>query len=412
MVKQSVPSHRHSRRLVALASLLAATACVTASPPPARLTGPVMNETARTQLMAERRAWWADPDHALHVDAMRPLDRVRGAASTPLPRRDDAPSHQLETSALGALGEAGAAALLVWHDGQLMVEHYGEGYGPDMLSAPASMPKPVLSLAIGAAVDRGLLDIDAPVSDHVPEWRGDPRGAITVRQALQMRSGLQRPGSASEPGPGEELMLGTDLEALVLSTPLARAPGTVFNYNNVDNALALLVLQRATGTRYADWLSRTIWQPIGAADAYAWLDRPGGMPRTFCCLLATPRSWVRVGLLIKNGGTADGKQIVSRRWIETMTAPSPTYPAFAMQIWRGGDAGSARSYGPDSAIRQATGEPFLANDMLIFDGAIGQRVYVSAAEDLVIVRIGRTARDWIDSRLPNAVIRALRRTPD
>jgi CubicO group peptidase (beta-lactamase class C family) len=265
----------------------------------------------------------------------------------------------------------------------------------------------VLALAVGAAVDRGILDIEAPVSRWIPEWRGDPRGGITLRQAMQMRSGLEKFGAASKGGDGEAMMLGTRLEALVLRTKLVAAPGAQFNYNNIDNALAALVLQRATGVRYARWLSRTVWAPIGADDAYAWLDRPGGMARTFCCLLARPRDWVRVGLLIKDHGMAGGRQVLSRGWMDAMAAPSPGNPGYGFEIWRGSPYAPQRSYGSGDAPPLPIGAPFAAGDMLIFDGAVGQRVYVSSDRDLVIVRIGEFVPDWTDSRLPNAILQVL-----
>jgi CubicO group peptidase (beta-lactamase class C family) len=364
-----------------------------------------------TRLLQERRTWWALPDHAVQVAGLHPLERVRGVRQAPLPLMTGQ-ADRLLAAAQSAVGNHKTAALLVWHAGALRLEHYGDGFGPGMLSAPASMPKPVLALAVGAAVDRGLIDIDAPVSRWVPEWRGDPRGSITLRQALQMRSGLLKYGAATKGGDGEAQMLGTRLEELVLRTPLVRPPGTRFDYNNMDNALVLLVLQRATRQRYAHWLARTVWQPIGAGDALAWLDRPHGMARTFCCLLATPRDWVRVGLLIKDGGMHAGRQVISPQWLAQMTAPSPANPNYGFQIWRGSPSARTRSYGSGAAAPLPIGEPFLADDMLIFDGAVGQRVYVSASRDLVIVRIGDFAADWVDSRLPNAVMRALDGTAD
>ncbi|WP_230293633.1 serine hydrolase [Croceicoccus sp. Ery5] len=385
------------KRLIPLAALSSIAACA-----PSHLSG-AEEEAA---LLAERRIWWANPHHALEVETMRPLETVKGAASEPLPAGDPALAKPLREAGLGALGDAGAAALLVWHDGALQLEYYGEGYGPDMLSAPASMPKPVLALAIGAAVDQGLLSLDEPVSLHITEWRNDPRGKITLRQLLQMRSGLQKYGATSTGGAAEQLMLGTRLEDLLLETPLTGTPGARFDYNNIDNATAMLVLQRAIGTHYAAFLSRNIWQKIGARDAHVWLDRPGGMPRTFCCLLATPRDWVRVGLLIRDMGAWQGQQIVSRGYMEQMIAPSPTNPSYAFQLWRGTDARS-RSYGSGTAPALQVGEPYAVDDLLILDGAIGQRVYISAKLGLVIVRIGEMAPDWRDSALPNAIIAAL-----
>lgn len=54
-------------------------------------------------------------------------------------------------------------------------------------------------------------------------------------------------------------------------------------------------------------------------------------------------------------------------------------------------------------------EPFAAPDMVYFDGNGGQRVYVSPALGLVIVRIGAPQNDWDDSALPNLVVRGLTR---
>jgi len=168
-----------------------------------------------------------------------------------------------------------------------------------------------------------------------------------------------------------------------------------------------LVLERATGKRYAHFLSETVWQAIGAGDAFAWLDRPHGLARTFCCLLARPRDWLRVGLLIKDGGQADGRQVLSPEWIAAMTAPSPANASYGMHIWRGSPHVAHRSYGSGAAPPLPIGAPFAAPDMLIFDGAVGQRIYVSRAQDLVIVRIGDSIPDWEDSRLPNSIVAGL-----
>ena len=373
----------------------------------------LLSGCAAPDLLAERRTWWRTPHHALLVDDLRPLERVRGRGGTALPAGDPVLAQALQDAALEAIGPHRTAALLVWHGEALQLAYHGPGFDAAMLSAPASMPKPVLALAVGAAVDRGLLDIDAPVSRHLPEWRADPRGRITVRQALQMRSGLAKHGPASAGGAGEALMLGTRLADLVLATPLVRAPGEAFDYNNIDNALVALVLERATRTRYADWLSATIWQPIRAGEAFVWLDRPGGLARTFCCLLATPQDWVRIGRLVKDGGQWNGKPVLSAGWMVAMTAPSPGNDAYGFQLWRG-TAAAARSYGSGAAPPLPVGAPYAVDDLLVFDGAGGQRVYISRKADLVIVRIGEDVPDWQDSRLPNAVIKVLRapsRTP-
>lgn len=363
---------------------------------------------AERVLLDQRRAWWRTPDHALDVATLSPVERVRGGAGGPLSRRSGGLDPAAAAAAIAYVSRVPTQSLLVWHAGALVLEHYGPGFGPDARSAPASMPKPVLALAIGAAVARGRMGLDHPIARWLTEWRGDPRGAITVRELLQMRSGLAKDGAATAGGRGEALMLGTRLADTLLATPLAGTPGAVFDYNNVDNGLLALALERATGMRYADWLSRTVWRPIGAADAGVWLDRPGGLARTFCCLLTTARNWVRVGRLINDRGLAGRRRVLPASWIDAMTAPSPTNPNYGFQIWRASPYVPERGYGSGGVPPVPAREPFLAPDMLFFDGAVGQRVYISRAQDLVIVRIGASMPDWDDSVLPNLIVRGLR----
>lgn len=360
--------------------------------------------TVMAEVPADRMAWWKAKDHVFDVAGMSPLEPVRGAPKR-LPRKA-----MLDAPALRALAEeTRTQSLLVWHGGRLVYSYYRPGTDAATLSSPASMMKPVLALSIGVAVGRGRMALDDPASRWLPEWRGDPRGSITVRQLLQMTSGLAKDGPATEGGRGAELMLGTQIDAVALATPLTGTPGAAFDYNNVNSQLLRLMLERATGRRYADWLSETIWRPIGAADGAVWLDRPGGAARGYGGMVATPESWLRVGLLIKDRGRVGARQVVPAWWIDAMTAPSPRDPNFGLHLWRATPFAAVRGYGSGKAPPVKTAVPFVAADMVFFDGGGGQRVYVSRARDLVIVRIGATLWDWDDSKLPNLVSDTLHR---
>ena len=360
-------------------------------------------------LVEQRTAWWRDRDHTLDIADMGPLETVRGAAGPPIA---EASTPRLSP---GAIDEAIAyvspmhtQSLLVWQAGALQLEWYGPGYDARSKSSPASMMKPVMALAVGEAIAQGkIASVDAPVGTYLGEWANDPRGAITVRQLLQMTSGLLKDGPATTDPRGAELMLGVRMEEVLLQTPLVRVPGEVFEYNNTNSSLLGLILERATGRRFADWLSQTVWRPIGAEDAAVWLDRPGGLARTACCLVATGRDWLRLGLLIKDGGRVAGRRVIGEDWIAAMTAPSPRNATFGYQIWRASPYAPLRGYGGGSPPVAAS-EPFLAEDMVYFDGAIGQRVYIARSLNLVIVRIGRAAPRWDDAALPNIIVRGLK----
>ncbi len=375
---------------------------------PASVTAQTVMQATEQSLLESRRVWWKAPGHALDIAGIAPLEKVPGGKGRALPVAEGGIAPDAVEAALKYVGVKRTQSLLIWYKGALRVEHYGAGFDATSRSAPASMPKPVLALAVGAAVARGKMGLDDPVSRWIGEWRGDARGAITVRQLLQMRSGLTKYGGATGGGPGEQLMLGTRLADLVLATPAVAKPGTRFDYNNVDNVLLAIVLERATGQRYARWLSETIWRPLGASDASVWIDRPGGLARTFCCLIATARDWVRVGLLIKDRGMANGRRVLPASWIDAMIAPSPTNPNYGFQIWRASPYAPLRGYGSGAAPPVPAKAPFLADDMVYFDGAVGQRVYISPSRDLVIVRVGDSIPDWDDSVLPNIIVSGLR----
>jgi CubicO group peptidase (beta-lactamase class C family) len=270
----------------------------------------------------------------------------------------------------------------------------------------------VLGLLIGQAVADGKIpSLGAPVSRWLTEWAGDPRGAITVRQMLRMASGLQPLRFDLKAGSDYSLALyGADSTAITLRTPLVDAPGSRFNYASGVAQLLGVLLQRATGTPYADYLSRRLWQPLGASDAFVALDHPGGgMARVSSSLMATPEDWVRLGLLfVDHGKAASGRQVVAPGWIAAMSASSPVNPNYGMHLWRASPYVAERLYNTGNPGGMKAARPFLSDDMLIFDGAGAQRVYASARDRLVIVRLGAPTFSWDDSLVPNLVTAAAR----
>ena len=121
--------------------------------------------------------------------------------------------------------------------------------------------------------------------------------------------------------------------------------------------------------------------------------------------MAPARDWMKLGLLIKDGGKFNGKQIVSEDYIKKMVSPSATNPNYGWQIWLGTAYEPVRFYNEIKVgLSVAASAPFKADDMIYFDGFGGQRVYISPSNDLVIVRTGDPAFDWDESFLPNSVL--------
>jgi CubicO group peptidase (beta-lactamase class C family) len=342
------------------------------------------------------------------VDAYQPAETVPGRPT----RLKAARTPTITKAALDA-AEAYAAsmesfAFIVLRDGRVERETYWPGFTAASRFSTASMHKTLMALAFGAAVDAGKLSVDAPMAAYYPELANDPRGAIRMRQLLQMSSGLEDPpGMPSPTSLRTQLMFSPDITAAALAFRMTGTPGKEFIYGNVNSQLAGTVIGRATGMRYARWLSQKIWRPIGAADAALWLDRPGGEPHHFCCIGASARDWAKVGELIRNKGEANGRRVVSADWIAQMAAPSPANPNYGLQIWRGSPHAPQRRYSAASPLAIPAKEPFARDDVLFLDGAGAQRVYIVPSEKLVIVRIGKPTIKWDDSALPNLIFSGL-----
>ena len=304
-------------------------------------------------------------------------------------------------------------SLIVHHGESIQMETYWRDFYPNDVTETYSMAKSVLGLMFGFAVEDGFINsIDDPVTDYVAEWKGTDKDRITIRHALQMASGLEhfRFNFSLWQNPyhkAPRLFIGASMENALLRFDLEAPPGTEFSYNSANTQLLMLILQRATGRDYADYVSEKLWRPLGAKPATIWMDRDGGMPKAYAFFQARPRDWLRIGLAIKNRGVVDGRQVIPAQWLDLMTTPSPNNPKYGLQMWIGTPHVAERFYNRNTPFGVRQREPFLVDDVVFFDGGGGQRVYVIPSADLVIVRTGLPSSDWDDAVIPNIVLRDL-----
>ena len=322
-----------------------------------------------------------------------PRERVAGGNEPPAPRV--APeAEQLDSKALEAAasyaGEHGSLALIVSRHDHMVFERYWRGTGFDTPVDAQSFTRLLAALAAGAAVSHRLIAWpDEPVGAFISEWSHDARGEITVRNLMQMSSGLARGASGGN---------SRDLSAALLHTPLAGTPGVTRVDQPSDPQLLALVIERATGQRYASYLSQALWRRIGAADAWLRLDRPGGNVRADCCMLAHQGDWIRIGQLLVHDGNYRGDEVLRPGWITLMRTPAqsdPRYGAYVRVRW-------TPVPGQESPA---------ARDVFAVEGEGGNRLWLVPSLQIAILCTGPAGgRDvaWDDSRLPNLVIRAAR----
>src|SRR5260221_2182160 len=147
-------------------------------------------------------------------------------------------------------------------------------------------------------------------------------------------------------------------------------------------------IARTSGLAYPLFLSRNVWQPLNAASA-----RCVGIQ-----VSARAVDWLRVAELLLHDGRLEGTQVAPPGWVLRMR-PSAS----------GGDRPGTGLHG-----KAATpgAESFASDDTFYMSGSAGTRLWLVPRLDLAILSFGSSAADRADeTRLPNALIRALRDRP-
>jgi CubicO group peptidase (beta-lactamase class C family) len=144
-----------------------------------------------------------------------------------------------------------------------------------------STSKSMAAAAVMQLVERGRVDLDAPLSRYVPQFRllpRFPRSVITVRSVLDMHSGI--PGdinngsfTAGRPYPGYDTFL---LRTLAKEYP-ERAVNTAYAYSNSGYALLQNLVQNVTGQNFATYTRSHLFGPMGmASTTFDDASVPGG----------------------------------------------------------------------------------------------------------------------------------------
>ncbi|QBR92715.1 serine hydrolase domain-containing protein [Nocardioides euryhalodurans] len=278
----------------------------------------------------------------------------------------------------GAREELGTRAVLVMQDGELVAERYAEGFDATTPQLGWSMSKSVTSLVVGRLVAEGEVSLDD--DDLRPEWRGDERSTITVRDLLSMTSGLAWDETYDLGTPITRMLyLEPDMGDYVASQELAHQPGTHLQYSSGSTTLLCDILGERTGLG-ANLPRETVFAPLGMSSAVLEPDA-SGTPVCSSYLWATPRDWAAIGQLALQDGEWEGEELLPEGWMaETTTA-----------VDAGGEReGYAAGWWANELPDGTLVEPTLPADAYFAEGHDGQWIVVVPSEDLVVVRLGFT----------------------
>ncbi len=146
------------------------------------------------------------------------------------------------------------------------VKHRDQGGAVDehTLFRHGSVGKMFTAAAILRLVDQGVVGLNDPVTEYVPELHFLPglwsATQMRVRNLIDNTAGI--PSFRSSP----EGSL-SDWVSTLDEVPLLGRPGAFFNYSNSNFALADLVVERASGMSFNDYVEAEIYRPAGMVDS-------------------------------------------------------------------------------------------------------------------------------------------------
>ncbi len=169
-----------------------------------------------------------------------------------------------------------------------------------------SAMKPLIGLQLATYVDRGILSLDQPIGDILPDFNTARDRSLTFRAGHVHATGIHFPWSLAFK---RLFYFHTWNEALIAHCKREWEPGDRYRYGVVGVILSVRALELLRGRNYWDAMERDLFQPLGIQNVL-----PGGTG-------FSAESLARIGVLLDNRGSYGKWEVFSR---ETHAAILPT----------------------------------------------------------------------------------------
>ncbi len=273
-------------------------------------------------------------------------------------------------------------SLLISRHGKLVFELYTSSLTRDDAHYVMSVTKSFTSAAVGVAVDRGILSsADAPLDTLLPPSLFAASDAarfhsVTLREVLGM-SVLYAPVPPHQLTPEAKANQAAFLKApnravYALTRPLVAAPGKDFFYTDMTPMLSIAAVSYATNQTVFDFEREALFEPMGFKNEEWMHPDPTGLDNGAYGFRVRPIDMQKLGVLYLHGGAWNGRQLLSRAWVDQSFTP-----------WIASKPGGPVDYGWGWWQQQFNGH--VAH---VANGWRGQRIAVFPDLDLVVTMTG------------------------
>jgi len=263
-------------------------------------------------------------------------------------------------------------SLMIVRNGKVLLDATFYPYDGRSPHSVGSVTKSLTTTLIGIAVDQGRLHLADKMVSFFPDFTianlDARKSEITIGDLATMSSGLDCLYEPYEPTV-QAMEASPDWIRFGLDLPMAYEPGTHWEYCGVGMHLLSGILERAVGMSPLEFARQNLFGPLGI-QGVVWPTDPQGVNLGAGNTRLYPADMAKIGFLYLHGGVWDGKQIVSRSWVEESVKEQVARPG-------GDDYG----YGWWSSVGDA-GMSFFA------EGNGGQVINVNPGFNTVVVTTG------------------------
>jgi CubicO group peptidase (beta-lactamase class C family) len=314
----------------------------------------------------------------------------------------------------------------------------------DAIFSIASMTKPMVAAGALQLYERGLLQIEEPVSKYLPQFGkqqvavlksadGDPGYDMVaavrqpnIRDLMLHTSGIiyggrgatavhkLYPAGSAAVGPG---MTGQEVMDKLAGLPLLHQPGAVWDYGFGLDVLGV-VIEKVSGQPLGQYLDAQLWKPLGMVDtgflvpadklkryAKGFANDPDtGRPQFVLdlskplkfdcgggCAASTAADYMRFAQMLLNGGQFGGERVLGRKTVEYMLS-NQLAPGVVNLIGNADPTSADLGFGLGLSVRTTPGIVRRTGSVgeVSWNGAYGTSWWADPKERLAIVFMAQT----------------------
>jgi len=215
-------------------------------------------------------------------------------------------------------------SILIYKNNKLVLEEYFYGYDENKPHQLRSATKPFIGGILGIAIDKGF--IKSEKEKLIPYFQrkydeianlDERKQELTIENFLMYRHGMDcENNNPASKGNEQSMMQSKDWVKYTLDLPMVTKPGEKSSYCTGCPLTLGSLVEIATNEQIEIFAKENLFEPMGISN-YDWTFEPNqASMNTFSQMSISPRDLIKLAKLFKDGGIWNGKQILSKEWVD------------------------------------------------------------------------------------------------